>query len=114
MGANMGVDITNPREPKLSLGLATGYFAESRKGRRPHKSRILRYITLGVLGPGGVRVYLAAVRQGNQWVTTPSAIQAFCDALTPGPIGDRPSSRASTVRSDRAERAGREIEKRGI
>jgi hypothetical protein len=114
MGANVSVDVTNPNEPKLSLGLATRYFAPSRKGRPPHKSRILRYITRGVPGPDGERVYLAAARQGNQWVTTPSAIQAFCDALTPEPGGHCPGSRASAVRHDRAEGAGRELEKRGI
>jgi len=86
----MTINLIDPEEPKLNLSQAARYFAPSRGDRPAHKSRIVRYITDGVKGPSGARVFLGALRQGNQWVTTPSAIRK------------------------NAERAGRELAKRGI
>jgi hypothetical protein len=104
------IDVTDLNEPKLNLSEAARYFAPSRKGRPPHKSRILRYMTDGVVGPDGVRVFLGGGRLGYQWVTTPSAIQAFCEALTPK-LGSAPSRVAARKA---AERAGDELAERGI
>jgi hypothetical protein len=110
----MAIDLTNPDEPKINLSQAAKYFAPSRRNRPAHKSRVLRYITDGVPRPGSSRVYLAALRQGNQWVTTPSAIQAFCEALTPNTVDAPSSPRTLPAVRRAAERAGRELDKRGI
>jgi hypothetical protein len=110
----MTIDLTDPAEPKLNMSQAAAYFAPSRGAKKPHKSRVVRYITAGVIGPDGGRVYLAALRQGTQWVTTPAAIQAFAEALTPGRVAAPPTPRTSAARRKAAERAGHELAKRGI
>ena len=114
MGTNMPIDLTDPNKPKLNPTQAARYFASSRGDRPTHKSRVVRYILDGVVGPNGDRVYLEALRQGNQWVTTPEAIQAFCEALTPRPARPQSGSRAAAVPSKKAERAGRELAKHRI
>jgi hypothetical protein len=108
------IDLTDPNQPKLNTTQAARYFASSRGGKAAHKSRIVRYITTGVVGPNGGRVYLDALRQGNQWVTTPSSIQAFAEALTPERVVTAPTTRTTAVQGKAAERAGRELAKRGI
>jgi hypothetical protein len=114
MGTVMSIDITNPKEPKLNLCQAAKYFAPSRGSRPAHKSRLVRYITDGIIGPKGERVYLSALRQGKQWVTTPSAIQAFCEALTPNTRSVPASPRTRPDFKRGAERAGRELDEYGI
>ncbi len=110
----MPIHVTNPEEPGLNMSQATKYFVSSRGNRPAHKSRLIRYITHGVNGPNGGRVYLEALRQGNQWVTTPSAIQAFCEALTPERADVKPTHQTSASRRRASDRAGRELTKRGF
>jgi hypothetical protein len=114
MRANMTIDLTDLGEPKLSVSQAARYFAPSRGGKPAHKSRVIRYITAGVVGPNGDRVYLEALRQGNQWVTTPSAIQEFAESLTPARVATPPTTRTTAVRRKAAELAGRELERHGV
>jgi hypothetical protein len=109
----MTIDLTDPNEPKLNMSQAAKYLAPSRCGRPPHKSRVIRYITVGRIAPNGVRVYLDALRQGSQWVTTARSLQHFCEALTPKPGQATHVSRA-TAASKAAERARRELDKLGF
>jgi hypothetical protein len=110
----MKIDLRDPDEPKLSLAQAARYFAPSRGNRPAHKSRLVRYITIGILGPDGHRVRLAALRQGHGWVTTPSAIQAFCEALTPQRRDPATAPRTPSARGASAARAARALDRLGI
>jgi hypothetical protein len=110
----MKIDLRDPDEPKLNLSQAARYFAPSRGDRPAHKSRLVRYITHGVLGPDGRRVYLGAARQGTQWVTTPSAIQAFSDALTPRRRDAAAAPRTPSARRASAVKAARALDRLGI
>jgi hypothetical protein len=110
----MKIDLRDPDEPKLNLSQAARYFAPSRGDRPAHKSRLVRYITIGVLGPDGHRVRLAALRQGHGWVTTPAAIQAFCEALTPQRRDAAGATHTPSARRASATRAARELDELGI
>jgi hypothetical protein len=110
----MDPDLRDPDEPKLNLGQAAQYFASSRGGRPAHKSRVLRYIVDGVLGLDGHRHWLGALRQGNQWVTTPSAIQAFCEALTPRRRDGAGAGRTTAGRRASAAKVAHELDRLGF
>jgi hypothetical protein len=110
----MDIDLRDPDEPKLNLAQACRFFAPSRTNRPVHKSRLIRYIVDGVLGPDGTRVRLAALRQGHGWVTTPSAIQAFCEALTPKRRDAAGATHTPSARRASDAKAARELDRLGI
>jgi len=105
----MAIDLTRTDEPKLNLKQAAGYFASARGDKPAHITRVLRYITKGCLGPDGRRVYLAALRQGSTWTTTPASIQTFCEQLTPKPGSTPVAPRTPSKRRREIERADREL-----
>jgi hypothetical protein len=76
---------------------------------------LVRWITAGVIGPGGQRVRLEAARLAGRWVTTPGAIRRFVQAQTPrAEGGDAPAPRSPGKRERAAERAARELDRVGI
>jgi hypothetical protein len=80
---------------------------------------LFRWITSGVLGPDGERVYLEAARLAGRWVTTPGAIRRFVAAQTPASASNRatspvPPTRSTSRRRREAERASQELERAGI
>jgi hypothetical protein len=82
---------------------------------------LFRWLTTGIIGPDGRRVYLEAARLGGRWVTSPAAIRRFVAAQTPADRGAPVALASPTVlrhspskRLNAAERAGVELEKRGI
>ncbi len=87
----------------------------TRRERPVTLSCLFRWITGGVIGPGGERIYLEAARLAGKWVTTPGAIRRFVEAQTPRLTG-QPSSvpRTPTRRARAAERAGEALGKLGI
>ena len=110
----MAIDLTD-NEPKLSLTQAAKYFPEFRPGKAAHKSRILRYILDGIVSPlDGERKYLDALKAGSQWMTTPSAIQEFCESITPGRGRRSATVRTSAGRSRSAEQTARALDRAGI
>jgi hypothetical protein len=110
----MPIDLTDPEEPVLSIAQAARLFAPCRGGRPTHKNRLIRYIVDGVVGPDGHRVRLDALRQGHAWITTRSAIQAFCVALTPKRPDAAGATRTPPARRASAAKATRVLDRLGI
>jgi hypothetical protein len=78
-------------------------------------STVWRWVSKGVLGPGGRRVKLEALKLGGQLVTTEQALQRFAESLTPGvepPPAALPRSPGRRRRS--SERAAAELDRYGI
>ena len=65
-------------ESLISLSEALDLLPPARRNKRPHLSRLLRWILDGVNG-----VRLEAIRLGGRWVTSREALQRFCERLTP-------------------------------
>lgn len=100
-------------EETFGLIEASKIFPRGRRGKRPHLSTLLRWITDGCRAPGGRRVRLEALRLGSKWVTSRQAIQRFAERLTPS--GDAPPSpRSATTRSRASARAAAELDRAGI
>jgi hypothetical protein len=75
----------------------------------------LRWLTRGVRGPDGSRVYLQGVRVGGRWVTSVEALARFSAALSALPDSDAaPPIRTPHQRRAAAERAGRALDRIGI
>jgi hypothetical protein len=67
----------------ISLAEAGRRLPPSRRGQPVSSGTMSRWITDGLAGPDGKRVYLAAARAGGRWVTTQAALHRFLVALTP-------------------------------
>jgi hypothetical protein len=109
----MMIDLT--AESPLSLAQAAKLVPPGRNGKRTHLSTILRWILHGAKAPDGELVRLDGASLGGRWLTSASALQRFSEKLTP--VLDRPPTngvRTARSRERAAERAGRELELRGI
>src|SRR5690242_13021128 len=78
----------------------------SRRDRPVTLGCLLRWVTEGVVGPDGRRIYLEAARLAGKWVTTPGAIRRFVAAQTPNTDEEAPSPRSPAQRRRASERAG--------
>jgi hypothetical protein len=98
------------------LARAARRIPSARLGRPVTLSCLVRWISRGVLGPDGQRVYLEAARLGGKWITTPAALSRFVERQTPATTDQRqPTAPASPVRRQRAaELAGRQLEFLGV
>jgi hypothetical protein len=107
------IDVTS--DDTLTLREACSLLPRGRHGSKPHLSTLLRWITVGVPGPGGGRIKLAAVRCGAKWVTSRAALREFVQALTPRPNGEPAApTRTPTQRSRAATRADKALEAAGF
>jgi Protein of unknown function (DUF1580) len=90
----------------------------SQRGGKPVSlSCVLRWCLVGVRGPSGARVKLAAARLSGKWISSRGALRRFIEAQTPNLNGDdltplRP--RSATKRQRASERAERELDSVGI
>jgi hypothetical protein len=115
-----------PAEVAHGQGRGLGHLANrippSRGGRPVSPSTLTRWITHGVAGPSGRRVYLEAVRAGGRWVSTEAALARFLALLTPSRTDDPACNEPSTklkpqrrpTRQDDQERARQELKRLGI
>jgi hypothetical protein len=44
---------------------------------------LLRWVTSGVTGPDGKRIYLEAARLSGRWISSPAALRRFVEAQQP-------------------------------
>jgi hypothetical protein len=96
----------------------------SRAARRVPRTRmdrpvtlgcLLRWVLNGVIGPDGQRVHLEAARLAGRWLTTPGAIRRFVAAQTPRFSSETaPIPRSLSRRRRDSEKAGLELERKGI
>jgi hypothetical protein len=102
-------------ETPVPLADAAKLIPPARSGKRTHLSTLLRWILTGATGPDGSRVRLEAVRLGNRWMTSRSALQRFVAALTPR-LDAQPAEgqRCHSHRRRASERAASELERRGV
>lgn len=103
------IDVTSP--DTFPLAQARMMLPAGRRGARPAMSTLVRWIEVGMPGPGGEIVRLAAVRFGDRWLTSKAALQDFAERLTPKP---RAQTRTPSQRQLAAESATRELEAAGI
>jgi hypothetical protein len=82
----------------------------TRQGKPLHPSTVLRWILQGVKTPDGRRVKLEACRYGGRWVSSLAAFQRFLEAQTPK-LDAAAHTPTQTNRAQRAERAGKVLEK---
>jgi hypothetical protein len=104
-------------ETKLGLAAAARRFPPLRAERPRHPATLTRWIQRGILGPGGQRVRLEAVRAGGSWITSIEAIERFMATLSARSADDEtvlPMVRTPAQRQSAAERAGKELEAVGI
>lgn len=81
----------------------------SRNGRPVHSSFLIRAITKGING-----VRLEAVRVGSRWITSVEALQRWAERQTSAYLsGEQPTKRSVAQRQRAAERADRELRRRG-
>jgi hypothetical protein len=87
--------------------------ASTRQSKPVHPSTPLRWVLDGVKTPDGRRVKLEACRCGGRWVTSSAAFQRFVEAQTPY-LDTEPAPRTTTPTqaANRAERAGKELERK--
>jgi hypothetical protein len=109
----MPIDISS--EHTISLTEACQSLPKGRRGRQPHLSCLLRWITKGSRSPDGRRVRLEAVRLGGRWITSREALTRFAEALTPR-FHDQasPAPRSRRKRQAANDRAERITEAAGI
>src|SRR5262245_61514796 len=107
----MAIDLT--RERTLGLAEAARRIPPTRNGVPVHPSTLTRWILAGAAAPDGRRVRLEAVRLGGRWVTSEEAIYRFALALTAG-VDPASAGRPPSAGLREAERAGRELEGRGL
>jgi hypothetical protein len=81
-----------------------------------HPSTLIRHILKGVRLQDGSILKLHARRTPGGWVTSPTAIDEFIDALTADRCGEplAVELRASTARRREVERAERDLARRGV
>jgi hypothetical protein len=78
-------------------------------------SCLVRWVTAGVRGPDGQRIFLEAARLAGKWITTPGAIRRFVQAQTPSTAPEEsPVPRSPAKRRRSSERTARELEKLGF
>jgi hypothetical protein len=102
-------------ETALSLAEVAALLPPGRRGKRPHLSCVLRWITRGAPGPDGKPVRLRAARVGGRWFSSREAVAEFIEALTPrfdAPAAEAP--RPASKRRRASERAARELERAGV
>src|SRR5438552_1714008 len=98
-----------------TLTRAARRLPRTRQDRPVTLSCLVRWVLNGVAGPNGLKVHLEAARLAGKWVTTPGAIRRFVQAQTPRLYTEPPSvPRSPAKRRRAAERAGQELEQRGI
>jgi hypothetical protein len=97
-----------------TLTRAARRIPRSRQDRPVSLSCLLRWVLVGVKGPGGTRIKLEAARLAGKWVTTPGAIRRFVEAQTPDQDSTVPASRTPCRRRRASERAGRRLEEMGV
>jgi hypothetical protein len=98
-------------ETLLSFPQAAELFAPYREGKPAHVSRLHRHRLYGYRG-----VYLEAMRQGGQWVTSKEAVARFMAALTAKldeKCVNRPGSSDAALRA-RRERNEQELDALGV
>jgi hypothetical protein len=108
------IDLTS--ESPISLAQAAKLVPPGRNGKKTHLSTILRWILHGAKAPNGELVRLDGARLGGRWLTSKEALQRFSERLTPT-LGGPPTTNGvhtARARERAAERAGRELELRGI
>jgi hypothetical protein len=104
----------------LGLGQLARRCPPSRGTRQVSPETLSRWITRGVKGPGGRRIYLEGARLGGRWVSTEMALARFIAALTPSQTdtSDQPAAQtkpqAARTRQDAQERARQELDRLGI
>jgi Protein of unknown function (DUF1580) len=113
-GATFKASILN--ETVIGLAAAARRLPPLRAGRPVHPATLTRWIDKGIIGPGGQRVKLEALRVGASWVTSTEAIQRFCDALSVRPDGNAaaPPVRTPGQRQRASEAAAKQLELAGI
>src|SRR5262245_35860784 len=107
----MAIDLT--REHTLGLAQAARVIPPGRGGVPTHPATLARWILAGAAAPDGRRVRLEAVRLGGRWVTSEEALARFAQALTAG-VDPASAGRPPSAGLREAERAGRELEGRGL
>jgi hypothetical protein len=113
--------LTNQLLKEIEAGLGEPLTRAARRVPRTRQDRpvtlscLLRWITLGVIGPNGERIKLEAARLAGRWLTTPGAIRRFVAAQTPSldstPMPS-PTLRGKGQRA--AEQAGQQLNRLGI
>jgi hypothetical protein len=98
-----------------TLTRAARRLPRTRQDRPVSMSCLFRWVTTGVLAPGGERVKLEAARIAGRWVTTPGAIRRFV-ALQSPPLDTvgRETPRTAAKQQRASERAAQQLEKLGI
>jgi hypothetical protein len=87
----------------------------TRRDRPVTLSCLLRWITIGVIGPSGERIKLEAARLAGKWVTTPGAIRRFVAEQTPRVDAEPvPAPRSPGKRRRASERAAEELQRKGL
>jgi hypothetical protein len=98
-----------------TLARAARRVPRTRQNRPVTPSCLVRWITIGVIGPGGERIRLEAARLAGRWVTTPGAIGRFVAAQTPRHDSEPASApRTPSQRRRASERAAQELGRIGI
>jgi hypothetical protein len=101
----------------LSLSAAGRLFPGHRGSKSVDPSTVLRWLTKGARTTGGHLVKLEAVRVGARWITSRGAVARFVAVLTTAAIPPATKAVAPTrttrQREQAAERAIRDLERRG-
>jgi predicted DNA-binding transcriptional regulator YafY len=107
------IDITT--ESLISLSEAARFFPASRGAGRISTSTLWRFIAVGIPGPDGGRIRLAAVRLSSRWLTSREALARFLAAQTPtfGDSTPRGAPRTPAKRLRMSQQAGKECGQRG-
>jgi hypothetical protein len=110
-----GVAMIDTSAEKLEfLAQVARSLPSQRNGRPVHPGTLVRWILVGVCGPDGSRVKLAACRVGGRWATSRAALDRFSAALTPHTEAMPLAVRTPSQRQRASERAAAELEKLGI
>jgi hypothetical protein len=81
-----------------------------------HYATLKGWVTRGVRGPDGQKIYLEALRLGGRWLTSKEAIIRFMEAQTPQKV-EIPAGvpfRSKAKAQEDAEAAERELDKMGV
>lgn len=109
----MAIDLT--KEAGLNPTQLAKLIPSPRTGHASHSSKVVRWITNGVL-VNGQRVKLEALRMGGQWVSTAGALHEFGERLAAGKCDGpaMPLPASTSKRRREVERAERTLEHIGI
>src|SRR4051794_11661958 len=108
------IDLTT--EPGLRPAKTAKMFPSFRGDRPTHSATVVRWMVEGVRLKDGSRLKLEAVRLPSGWVTTPSAVQRFIEALTADRSGEPalPPVRTTVARTRAVERADKALAAAGF